>query len=105
MVSVGAMDGKGQRANFSNYGATTVHVFAPGVDTFSTVQNNGYKKMSGTSMACPHVAGIAGLILAQEPNLTPLEVKMRLMNTANRADDLRSSTASGYVRADKALEN
>lgn len=105
MVSVGAMDGKGQRASFSNFGEKMVHVFAPGVDTYSTVQGNKYKKMSGTSMACPHVAGIAGLILAQEPSLTPLEVKMRLMNTANRADDLRSSTASGYVRADKALQN
>ncbi len=105
MVSVGAMDGKGQRASFSNFGEKMVHVFAPGVDTFSTVQGNNYKKMSGTSMACPHVAGIAGLILAKEPGLTPLEVKMRLMNTANRADDLRSSTASGYVRADKALQN
>jgi thermitase len=105
LVSVGAIDGKGKRASFSNYGAETVHVFAPGVNTYSTVQGNKYKNMSGTSMACPHVAGVAGLILSQEPGLTPLELKARMMQTSRGSDDLRGSTASGYVRADKALQN
>jgi subtilisin family serine protease len=105
VVSVGAHDGKGKRASFSNYGNSTVHVFAPGVNIFSTVSNNKYKKMSGTSMATPHVSGVAGLVLASEPNLTYLEVKQRLMDTSVKSSDLDRYTASGYVDAFNALSN
>ena len=105
VISVGAMDAKGKRANFSNYGTNTVHVFAPGVNTYSTVPGNKYQKMSGTSMACPHVAGVAGLLLANEPNLTYTEIKERLMNTAIKSSELAPYTASGYVDAHKALLN
>ncbi len=103
VISVGAMDGKGKKASFSNYGKTTVHVFAPGVKIFSTVSNNKYKKMSGTSMACPHVAGVAGLLIASEPNLTYLEVKAKLMSTAIPSKELSQYTVSGYVDAANAL--
>lgn len=103
LVSVGAIDGKGKRASFSNYGKNSVHVFAPGVNIYSTVSNNGYKKMSGTSMACPHVAGVAGLILANEPNLSVDELKTRLMNTSVLSSELSTYTASGYVDAHRAL--
>ncbi len=105
VVSVGALDGKGKRASFSNYGKKTVHVFAPGVDIYSTVHNNRYQKMSGTSMACPHVSGVAGLLLASEPNLTYSDIKDRLMNTSVISTDINSYTASGYVDAHKALTN
>lgn len=105
IVSVGAIDGKGKRASFSNYGKKTVHVFAPGVDIYSTVSNNKYKKMSGTSMACPHVAGVAGLLLASEPNLNFTDIKERLMNTSVLSTELDAYTASGYVDASKALTN
>lgn len=105
VVAVGAIDGKGKRASFSNYGKQTVHVFAPGVDILSTVANNKYKKMSGTSMACPHVAGVAGLLLASEPNLTAVELKQRLMNTSVESVELDEFTASGYVDAHQALTN
>jgi thermitase len=98
------MDGKGKRASFSNYGAQSVDVFAPGVDTYSTVAKNGYKKMSGTSMACPHVAGIAGLMLAQNPNLTPVEVRQRLIDSAVDNTDLRGSALSGHADAAAALQ-
>jgi thermitase len=104
LVSVGAIDGKGKPASFTNTGKKTVHVFAPGVDTYSTVQNNGYKEMSGTSMACPHVAGIAGLILARSPGLSPLEIKQTLMTSARRVPELNNVTASGLARADAALK-
>jgi thermitase len=105
VVSVGAMDGKGGRASFSNYGQKTVHVFAPGVKIYSTVQNNAYKKMSGTSMACPMVAGVAGLILSSEPNLTPQELKQRLMSYARPGDDLGTYSASGFIDAFGSLKN
>ena len=104
IISVGALDGKGKRASFSNYGKKSVHVFAPGVDILSTVQNNGYKKMSGTSMACPHVAGVAGLILANEPNMSYSDIKSRLMNTAIIDSTLSKFTVTGYIDAFKALK-
>ena len=104
-MSVGAHDGKGKKASFSSYGKKTVHIFAPGVDIYSTVANNKYKKMSGTSMATPHVSGVAGLLWAHEPNLTFLEIKERLMNTSIKSKNLDKFTASGYVDAFTALSN
>lgn len=105
IVSVGAIDGKGKKAGFSNYGEKTVHIFAPGVDILSTVANNKYKKMSGTSMACPHVSGVAGLLLANDSKLDFRELKERLMNTATSSEDLSSKAQSGMVDAYKALLN
>lgn len=105
ITAVGALDGKGNKASFSNYGKATVHVFAPGVDIYSTVSGDGYKKMSGTSMACPHVAGVAGLILANEPNLSYAEVKARLMSTSIQTENIEDYAISGYVDANNALLN
>lgn len=99
VISVGAIDGKGKRASFSNYGKKTVHVFAPGVKTYSTVQNNNYKNMSGTSMAAPHVSGVVGLLLTMERNLTPAEVRDRLVNSTVNTDDLRDLSQAGYISA------
>lgn len=103
VVSVGAMDGKGKKASFSNYGVKSVHVFAPGVDIYSTVTNNKYKKMSGTSMACPFVSGVAGLIWANEPNLSFRDVKTRLMSNTKMGSDLTDYAMSGLVDAFSAL--
>jgi len=62
-------------ADFSNYGKKTVDLFAPGVSVFSTVTGNSYKKESGTSMASPVVAGVAGALLSYYPELTAIELK------------------------------
>lgn len=105
VVSVGAMDGKGKRAGFSNYGAKSVHIFAPGDKIYSTVANNKYKKMSGTSMACPHISGVAGLLLSHDTKLDFRELKERLMDTATSSEDLDSQAASGLVNAYQALIN
>ncbi len=106
VVSVGAMDGKGKRASFSNYGQSSVHVFAPGVNIYSTIPGDRYQKMSGTSMACPFVSGIAGLLLANEPHLTYQELKSRLMNNVNPNSHLSIySTSGGYTNAYEALRN
>lgn len=60
------------------------YVVAPGVDIYSTTPNNSYKTFNGTSMAAPHVAGVAALVLSANPNLTPAQVEYILTTTANR---------------------
>jgi subtilisin family serine protease len=79
IITVGASGDKkngGLTASFSNYGAKEVDVFAPGVNINSTVPGgNTYGDASGTSMACPVVAGIAALLLEYYPNLTAVQLK------------------------------
>ena len=61
-------------ASFSNYGATTADIFAPGVYINSTTTNNGYDAYDGTSMASPVAAGVAGLLKSYFPKLTPKQL-------------------------------
>jgi subtilisin family serine protease len=81
VIAVGSVDKNRRRANSSQYGAG-LSVMAPGVGIYSTVPNNGYDTFSGTSMATPHVAGVAGLIRSVNKNLTPAEVRNILQTTA-----------------------
>ena len=70
IVSVAATDHDGALADFSNYGASAVDIAAPGVDILSTFmygEMDAYEKLSGTSMAAPHVAGVAGLLKSIAP--------------------------------------
>jgi subtilisin family serine protease len=71
-------------ASFSNYSRTGVDVFAPGVSIWSTVPRGGYERLQGTSMASPVVAGVAALLLAYYPTLTPAEVKDIIIQSATR---------------------
>lgn len=82
VITVGAMEGKGKRSSFSNYGATKVHVFAPGSNIYSTVRGGRYQNMSGTSMATPLVSGGIGLLLSHDPELSVTEVRERVVATA-----------------------
>lgn len=82
-------------SSFSNYGKTTVDLGAPGSDIYSTMPNNGYASKSGTSMASPHAAGAAALLLASNPGLTHMEVKSLLMSTGDTLSQLENSTVSG----------
>ena len=65
---------------------------------------NKYKKMSGTSMACPHVSGIVGLLLSKNPGMTAEEVRQRLMITSENLEDLRGKGLAGKVDAGEALK-
>jgi subtilisin family serine protease len=71
-------------ASFSNYSRTGVDVFAPGVSIWSTIPKGGYERLQGTSMASPVVAGVAALLLAYYPSLTPADVKDILIQSATR---------------------
>jgi subtilisin family serine protease len=79
ILAVAATDDNDALASFSNYGANSVEVAAPGVDILSTIKGNAYGLLSGTSMASPHVAGAAAVLLGDDPTLTPHELRYRLM--------------------------
>jgi subtilisin family serine protease len=83
-------------ADFSNYGRLTIPVAAPGVDVISTSRTGGYEYKSGTSMAAPHVAGVAALMAAVAPQLTAAELRALLLQHASRSG---LPIGAGYVDA------
>lgn len=78
-ITVAASTKTDARASFSNYG-TCVDLFAPGQDITSTWLNGGTNTISGTSMASPHVAGVAALVLQASPSSTPAQVTTKIKN-------------------------
>lgn len=78
VISVAAIDQRGGLANFSNFGQQSVDVSAPGVNILSTVPG-GYGWAAGTSMAAPHVSGVAALLASQDPSLTATALKARIL--------------------------
>jgi subtilisin family serine protease len=83
-ITVGATDSADKRASFSNYGAC-LDIFAPGarIESASNASNTASKSMSGTSMASPHVAGAAALVLGAHPTWTPAQVRDELVGQAD----------------------
>lgn len=69
-------------ADFSNYGKTKVDVFAPGYEIFNTVPQSAYKKLQGTSMAAPMVAGVAAMLKSYFPSLSMKEIKEVILKSA-----------------------
>lgn len=105
VISVAAFDQQGQLWNNSCYGATSVHFGAPGVEVWG-LWGNDYRLKSGSSMAAPHVSGVAALLWANEPSLTVKEVKDRLLRTAKPLGTLSEKTITGAtVDAYYALTN
>ncbi len=107
VISVAATDHRDGIASFSNYGATTVDMGAPGVDILSSTSgsSNEYKSFSGTSMATPHVTGAANLLLSAYPEMSNEELKSRLMNTGDSVASLQGKTVSGKrLNVNNALE-
>ena len=95
VISVASTDRDDNLSSFSNYGANSVHIAAPGSDVLSTIVNAQYQEMSGTSMAAPHVAGVAALMLSVNPSSTAAHLKNTLINNA---DIITISTLTGETQ-------
>lgn len=81
--------------SFSNYGKKSVDLFAPGVEIYSTLPDNKYKKLDGTSMASPVTTGVAALLFSYFPELTVAEVKQILLQSTRKFDNLSISKPGG----------
>ena len=95
IIAVAAIDRKDALASFSSYGRRRVHVGAPGVDVLSSVLEQDYALLSGTSMATPHVSGLVGLLKAQEPSRDWRALKNLVMAGGVESAALASKTISG----------
>lgn len=104
VISVAALDRTDQLAKFSNYGAKSVAIAAPGVEILSTWLGNSYEEKSGTSMATPVISGVAALILAENPRMSVDDLRKRLMDSTDPIVALNGKTVSGgRINAAKAL--
>ncbi len=103
VLCVAATDHNDNQASFSSYGAVNVDLSAPGVSILSTVPtgicslcvSSGYRFLSGTSVATPHVAGAAALVLAQFPGLAAIDIKNLLMRSVDKVPSLAGRTVTG----------
>jgi subtilisin family serine protease/sulfur relay (sulfurtransferase) complex TusBCD TusD component (DsrE family) len=95
IVTVAASDQSDARASFSNYGTTSVDLAAPGVSILSLYPGGFYISSSGTSMAAPHVAGVAAFLFAHGPDLTVPEAKDALLNSVDRLSQWAAWVATG----------
>jgi len=103
VIAVAASDSNDLRASFSSTGPD-VELIAPGVSILSSIPGGGYAYYSGTSMASPHVAGVAALVLAANSSLTNLEVRSILQQTAEDLGLKQEHQGYGLVRADLAVQ-
>ncbi len=114
IISVAAINSSGDLASFSNYGISNVDIAAPGVSILSTIshqycgQTSGsdcYASLNGTSMASPHVAGVAALILGMKPGASPQEISSILSDSARPTNVLNGILAfGGELDAQAAVE-
>jgi subtilisin family serine protease len=97
ILAVAANDNQGNLAEFSNFGATSVDISAPGVDILSSVPGGSFAYFGGTSMASPHAAGVAALSASVEPALLsdPVALKKHVMDTGKPLPAMAGITVTG----------
>lgn len=105
-IAVAATNSNDTKASFSNYG-TWVDISAPGNNIYATYYGNTYANLSGTSMASPIVAGLAGLMLSLNPGLTPTDIRNCLNSSATSISAQNPSyngqLGSGRINANSAM--
>ena len=97
LICVGASDNQDAIADFSNYGDTSVDLFAPGVGIYSTfnTSTSSYHYLDGTSMASPHVAGVAALALSKRPGATTAFLRWALLSSVDRVPAMAGESVTG----------
>jgi subtilisin family serine protease len=95
IISVAATDHNDNLASFSNFGATTVDLAAPGVNILSCQPGGGYQLLSGTSMATPHVSGVVALAMGRFPSATNLFIKQLVLSHADPKPQLAGKCVTG----------
>jgi subtilisin family serine protease len=101
IISVASTDHNDEKASTSNYGRRSVHMGAPGVGIFSTLPeythwgDSFYGHLSGTSMASPHVAGIAALLKSKKPNRDWRSIKNLILSGGDSVESLEGVTITG----------
>ena len=108
ILAVAASDQNDNRGGFSNYGASSIDIAAPGAGILSTYTpaSNSYATLTGTSMATPHVTGAAALLSSYYPNLSPASLKATLMNSVDVLPQWNGVVKSGgRLNVAKALQN
>jgi len=105
VISVGATGRSDERAGFSNFGHSTVDLFAPGVQILSTLRGGQYGLMSGTSMAAPHVSGAIALLKSRFPAMGAPTMKSIVMSATDRVPGLANlAVVGGRLNAARMLE-
>jgi len=100
VLAVAASTATDTLASFSNYGSSSVDVAAPGEYIYSTLRSGSYGFMSGTSMATPHVAGVAGLLNAYSPGLPNSVIKAAILDGVDQKTSLSGKVlTSGRINA------
>jgi hypothetical protein len=99
VISVAAINQTGAKAGFSNFGASSVQIAAPGVNINSTNRTlnatNDYEFLTGTSQATPHVTGVVGLLLSVNPNLTVSQIRNAILNNGDVSSKLKGLVSTG----------
>ena len=95
VIAVAATDRNGGLASFSQFGATSVDLGAPGVGVWSTTAPGTYESYNGTSMATPHVTGAAALYASTHPGATAAEIKAAILSSAVATPALTGKTVTG----------
>ena len=95
VISVASITITGARSDFSNFGATSVDIGAPGTGIMSTTPQNGYSSYNGTSMATPHVTGAAAIYKSMNPSASAIDIRNAILNQGIATASLSGITVTG----------